>query len=234
LMGGVFIAMEASAVADAEQPVAVNQPDGVKADQPLVSTYLQNFARILEPFNDFGCSGRHALNRRGRMQMMIRLIVVLAVVLVATVVAAHEKVSIRDDCDPTDPAWAPTGGCALEEGNVNVAEFNALLNSPLSLAVVGHPAWRFDPTYLKIEPDETVRVENEGGRAHTFTEVSDFGGGRVPPLNKGLTPAPECAGAATLLPGAAVNVSGLSEGDHRFQCCIHPWMRALIKVLPQE
>jgi len=52
LMGGVFIAMEASAVADAEQPVAVNQPDGVKADQSLVSTYLRNFARIHEPFDD--------------------------------------------------------------------------------------------------------------------------------------------------------------------------------------
>jgi hypothetical protein len=25
-------------------------------------------------------------------------------------------------------------------------------------------------------------------------------------------------------------VSGLTVGNHRFQCCNHPWMRAIIKV----
>jgi len=140
------------------------------------------------------------------------------------------RVAIRDDCDPRDPTWAPTGGCLLREGDVDRAEFNAALPSPLSAAVIGHQAWRMDPSYLKIETDDNVGVRNRGGRVHTFTEVAAFGGGRVPPLNQGLTPAPECATATDLPPGARMELTNLSPGNHRFQCCIHPWMRALVKV----
>jgi len=145
----------------------------------------------------------------------------------------HRQIAIRDDCDPRDPNWASVGGCTLEEGDLTLAEFNAFLLSPLSQAVIGHPAWRFEPAYLKIESDEAVRVRNEGGRLHTFTEVANFGGGRVPPLSTGLTRAPECINPPDpndVPPGAGVEVSGLSVGNHRFQCCIHPWMRMLIKV----
>lgn len=150
-----------------------------------------------------------------------------------------EKIAMLDDCDPTDPGWAPTGGCALEEGNVRVDEFRALLTSPLSLSTVGHPAWRNQPSYLTVDPDERVRVTNGGGRLHTFTEVAAFGGGRVPQLNVGLTPAPECTnpaieGPTEVPPGTRLEVRGLSVGNHRFQCCIHPWMRALIKVKTED
>jgi plastocyanin len=151
----------------------------------------------------------------------------------------HERIALVDDCDPTDPGWTPTGGCALKEGDVRVNEFFALLTSPLSLSTVGHPAWRFQPSYLKVEPDESVRVTNEGGRLHTFTEVVSFGGGRVPALNVGLTAAPEClnpniVGPTEVPPGARLEVKGLGVGNHSFQCCIHPWMRALIKVKAEE
>jgi len=145
-----------------------------------------------------------------------------------------KKIVIRDDCDPDDPAWAPTGGCSRQQGDVDTAEFNVELGSPLSLAVVGHQAWWNDPPYLKIETDEAVRVRNRGGRTHTFTEVAAFGGGRVPPLNRGLVRAPECATATNLPPGASVKLTGLSEGNHRFQCCIHPWMRAIVKVKAED
>src|SRR5215470_9658506 len=101
-------------------------------------------------------------------------------------VASAQKVHLLDDCDPQDPAWAPTGGCTLKDGDVTVAEFNAELVSPLADAVIGHQAWRFDPAYLDIESDETLRVKNKGGRTHTFTEVAQFGGGRVDALNFGL------------------------------------------------
>ena len=37
---------------------------------------------------------------------------------------------------------------------------------------------------------------------------------------------------AELPPGASLDVEGLAVGTHRFQCCIHPWMRAAIKVVP--
>src|SRR5688572_19472270 len=70
-------------------------------------------------------------------------------------------IAIRDDCDPRDVAgWAPTGGCALRRGNVTFAEFARELDSPLALAVVGHQAWRNDPSYLVVETGKTIRVKN--------------------------------------------------------------------------
>lgn len=142
------------------------------------------------------------------------------------------RIAIRDDCDPRDRAWDPTGGCQLRRGAVTLAEFNAENNSPLAASVVGHQAWRNDPSYLKIRRGRTVKVRNEGGRVHTFTEVQAFGGGKIPSpaLNKGLVTAPECPGSINIPPGGTARVSGLAPGNHRFQCCIHPWMRALIKV----
>lgn len=144
------------------------------------------------------------------------------------------RITIRDDCDPNDPAWTPTGGCMLKQGHVTFAEFGAESSSPLSLAVIGHQAWRNDPSYLEVLAGMNVHVRNVGGRVHTFTEVAQFGGGRIPNpgLNRGLTPAPECPGSVDILPGGRTDVSGLAPGNHKFQCCIHPWMRAMIKVKP--
>jgi len=147
----------------------------------------------------------------------------------------NRKIAIRDDCDPRDPAWNPSGGCALEEGDVTNAEFGVELQSTLApTSVIGHQAWRNDPPYLKIREGQTVRVRNRGGRAHTFTEVANFGGGKIPNpgLNKGLLTAPECPASTNLAPGASTTVENLAAGNHRFQCCIHPWMRAIVKVKP--
>jgi plastocyanin len=147
----------------------------------------------------------------------------------------NRKIAIRDECDPRDAGWAPTGGCTLEEGDVSFAEFGVELQSTLApTSVIGHQAWRNDPPYLKIREGESVRVRNRGGRTHTFTEVANFGAGRVPNpgLNKGLLLAPECPTSKDLLPGAGVTLTNLKEGNHRFQCCIHPWMRAIVKVKP--
>ncbi len=149
----------------------------------------------------------------------------------------NRKIAMRDECDPTDPAWAPTGGCLLARGAVRVAEFNAFLRSPLTIpangSLVGHPAWRNEPSYLSVEVGKSVRVTNEGGRVHTFTEVAAFGGGRVPPLNIALSPAPECPGSVNVAPGERVSLEGLPLGIHKFQCCIHPWMRAVVRVSPE-
>jgi plastocyanin len=170
----------------------------------------------------------------------IRTILMFLVLGVATtfVVGAEQDtdktVMIRDDCDSDDPAWDPTGGCTRKHGDVSFAEFNTELSSPLSGCVVGHQAWRNDPPYLQINPNQSVKVRNRGGRGHTFTKVANFGGGNVPPLNQGLVPAPECATATTLAPGETMNVMSLTPGNHRFQCCIHPWMRALVKVESQD
>ncbi len=150
--------------------------------------------------------------------------------------SGRRRIAMRDDCDPRDPAWAPTGGCLLRRGDVTFAEFNAEMNSALAASVIGHQAWRNDPSYLEIKMGKVVHVRNEGGRVHTFTEVAMFGGGKVPSpaLNKGLVTAPECLRSLNVPPGGSIQVSGLSAGNHRFMCCIHPWMRALIKVGADE
>jgi hypothetical protein len=168
------------------------------------------------------------------MSSLIRSAFAVILVSAATGAFAADKISIRDYCDPNDPGWAPTGGCVLKDGDVTVAEFNALLTSVLSTAVVGHPAWRFQPSFVETEPEGAIRVSNDGGRPHTFTEVAQFGGGMVPPLNKGLVEAPECASAKVIPPGEHELLRRLAVGTHLFQCCIHPWMRALVKVEPEE
>ena len=155
--------------------------------------------------------------------------------------AAHDdhdsNVIIRDDCVPNDPGYAPTGGCLQKEGDVSFAEFGAELSSPLApTSVIGHQGWRMDTPYIKIDTDDTLMVRNRGGRVHTFTEVQSFGGGKIPSpaLNKGLVSAPECLVSTDIAPGGKAEVSGLGEGNHHFQCCIHPWMRAVIKVKRED
>lgn len=144
------------------------------------------------------------------------------------------NILLLDDCDPADVNWNQVGGCHRRQGDVTLAEFFAALASPLSIAVVGHPSWAIGPSYLKVPPDATLRVTNTGGRDHTFTEVAQFGAGNVPvpALNLGLTLAPECAASVVVPPGGKADVGGLAAGDHKFQCCIHPWMRAQVTVLP--
>jgi hypothetical protein len=33
-----------------------------------------------------------------------------------------------------------------------------------------------------------------------------------------------------LPPGEKERISGLAPGLHKFQCCIHPWMHAAVRV----
>ena len=160
----------------------------------------------------------------------------LAGVLNAPDAHGRRHVAILDDCDATDTAWSATGGCSLRGGAVDEAEFSAFVVSPLAAAVVGHPAWRNEPSYLRVTAGRSILVSNDGGRTHTFTPVAEFGGGRVPPLSFGLTAAPECAlppnspDPHLVAPGGRLELDHLAAGNHRFQCCFHPWMRALIKV----
>lgn len=156
----------------------------------------------------------------------------------AQVNSNDNRIDIVDDCLPGDPAWDPTGGCTLKphQGDVSAVEFNTLLRSPRTTPanafLIGHPSWRNEPGHLTVRQGKAVRVTNRGGRGHTLTEVADFGGGRVPPLNIGLAPSPECAPGTTvdLAPGASTTIAIADPGLHKFQCCIHPWMRATIRV----
>jgi len=172
----------------------------------------------------------------GKIGMALTGLVVCWTLGVSDATAA--RVTILDRCDP---ATFNAGGTVLchpdFDGGVSLPDFLELLTP----AGFGHPAWRFSAPYVAIDPDERVRVTNRGGEDHTFTEVPEleegknpFGGGRVDALNApfGLTPLPQCGAAVApvLHPGDRIQIKKLSEGTHYFQCCIHPWMHAIIQV----
>ncbi len=131
---------------------------------------------------------------RNRVLGLVALLALAAAVFAAATPASRsdddhdgKRIAIRDDCDRRDPGWAAVGGCT-KRGDVSLAEFAGENDSPLASSVVGHQAWRNDPPYLEIKEGSKIRVKNEGGRVHTFTEVAAFGGGIAPnpALNEGL------------------------------------------------
>ena len=170
-----------------------------------------------------------------RFLRMLGLMGLLAL-LVATgssAVSDGRQVVIRDDCDPASFNAVLGPGTCVKDGSTTFSDFVGQL-----LAQGSAPAWRFSPGQLKLAGGGTVIGSNKGGEDHTFTEVSNFGGGCVDALNDllGLTPVPECAGfpggafAATFIPpGGTLSVT-LGPGTHRFECLIHPWMRTTVEV----
>jgi plastocyanin len=101
------------------------------------------------------------------------------------------------------------------------------------------PNWDFEPDTLTVKKGTTIKAVNQGGEPHTFTEVAKFGGGFIPGLNApGEEVVPECAGGFSkvsvaktrILQGSQLQFTGLSKGEHFFQCCIHPWMRTKVEV----
>jgi plastocyanin len=164
--------------------------------------------------------------------------------LQAQVRSNDANIAMMDNCSENDADYDAVGGCPQGapfpgstsfHGDVTASEFFDLLSSRLALggALIGHPSWRNEPSYISIRAGQNVRVTNQGGRAHTFTKVADFGGGFIADLNGTLAPAPECANPAalTFVPyGGSQTVTGLQAGLNQFQCCIHPWMRAAVRV----
>ena len=176
------------------------------------------------------------------LAVLVSLWVSWTKVATAQVNSNAPNIAMRDNCDPTtfNAAVGP-GTCAATPHQLDTtfAEFIGLLFSPLATNVIGHPAWQFAPGYISIKAGQIVRVTNAGGEDHTFTEVTAFGGGFVPPLNgvggpAGTVPLVEAdaciASPGIIAPGNTVPIAGLTPGVHKFQCCIHPWMRAVVDV----
>src|SRR6266566_9022134 len=100
------------------------------------------------------------------------------------------------------------------------------------------PGWDFEPDTVKIKEGATLSVVDQGGEPHTFTEVAQFGGGFIGPLNHGEATVPECAGGFSnvavaktrILQASHIDIPGLKKGKHLFECCIHPWMRVTVEV----
>jgi plastocyanin len=142
------------------------------------------------------------------------------------------RVSALDQCDSTSFNATLGAGTCKKNGSVTLSQFNAELNATHSVS-----AWQFSPTALTAQVGQSLVVTNTGGEVHTFTEVENFGGGIIPALNTAsgnTTEAPECAQLAAedfIQAGATVTEEAEdSAGTERYQCCIHPWMRAVVTV----
>ena len=176
------------------------------------------------------------------LAVLVSLWVIGTNVGTAQVNSNDANVAIVDNCDPaTFNAAVGPGTCVPTPHRLDTtfAEFLGMLFSPLAANIIGHPAWQFAPGYVSIRAGQTVRATNAGGEGHTFTEVTDFGGGFLGFLNgvggpagtTPLVPATAClAGPTIVTPGGTIRISQLTPGVHKFQCCIHPWMRAVVDV----
>ncbi|MGC2195361.1 MAG: hypothetical protein WA628_11855 [Terriglobales bacterium] len=146
------------------------------------------------------------------------------------------QVVALDECDPStfNAAIGPDFCKNVALGAATT--FNDLFDE--AKAGTPDPGWDFEPDVLHIKKGTTVVVADQGGEPHTFTEVEKFGGGFIPDLNHGEDTIPECAGGfkninvakTRILQGSELHVTGLSKGKHRFECCIHPWMRMTVDV----
>lgn len=149
------------------------------------------------------------------------------------------QVVALDECDPTTFNAAVGPNFCL---NVALAAFGqaVTLSNLLNGAEAGtpNPGWDFEPDTLTVSKGTILSVVNQGGEPHTFTEVAKFGGGFIAGLNGGQATVPECAGGfkdvavarTRILQGSQLQVTGLSKGEHRFECCIHPWMHVTVNV----
>lgn len=144
--------------------------------------------------------------------------------------AGSQRIDVRDDCDPTTFNQVLGAGACVGNGGTTFTEFINRLTKDRSVG-----AWRNNPDHLSIDKGTSLQVVNRGGETHTFTCVTQFGGGFVDLLNQlsgNTTPAVLCPGQPLhqLSPGASFTASDLAPGDYKFQCLIHPWMRTTLTV----
>jgi len=149
-----------------------------------------------------------------------------------------KKIRLYDNCDPATFNAVLGDGTCVGSGTQTFNQFIAELTATQTAT-----AWRNQPTYMKVHFGRPTQIENRGGEVHTFTQVAEFGGGLVPDLNNlsgNPIVAPECEDlgtvifipAGTTLLGPVTGNFQLPLGIHKFQCCIHPWMRTFIQVEP--
>ena len=138
---------------------------------------------------------------------------------------------MSDACDAATFNAAIGPGTCIRQGGMKFSDFIAELTRHQEVG-----AWRFAPPTFRASVGQTVEATNLGGETHTFTHVAAFGGGIVPALNT-LSGNPdevaECKAlkADDFVPSAGIFRASLEQGGaQKFQCCIHPWMRATVQV----
>lgn len=139
-------------------------------------------------------------------------------------------VSMLDACD--GPTFAAQAIDCSRTGGVKFQQFISELSARGTV-----DAWHFAPNNLVLQLGQAFSAFNRGGETHTFTEVKQFGGGIVPILNQlsgNLIPAAECLalGPTDFIPPGGSSDSDIADeqGTELYQCCIHPWMRAVVTV----
>jgi len=145
-----------------------------------------------------------------------------------------KTIRMKDECDPqTFNAMFGAGTC-VRDGGLNLDQFLSQV-----VALHGAPGWRFAPDEVTLRVGDVLAAMNAGGEVHTFTEVKNFGGGFFTPLND-LSGAGETVNecknlpaSAFVAPGATVAETENEVGDEKYQCCIHPWMRATVHISPK-
>jgi hypothetical protein len=161
-------------------------------------------------------------------------IALLSLTTGAGAVQGDKKVRMYDDCEPTSFNAVLGPGACVGNGHTTFDEFIEEL-----VETQDAHKWRNQPSAMLINVGRPTLIENRGGEDHTFTEVANFGGGVVDVLNNlsgNPVKAPECLGpidiihAGEAVDGPVAGSSGLTVGSHKFQCCIHPWMRTVIEV----
>ena len=139
------------------------------------------------------------------------------------------QVQMMDACDGESFNAALGAGTCARKGGVPFGQFLKLLGKHQTAG-----AWHFAPATLNVRVGQTLLAVNQGGEVHTFTEVEEFGGGIVPELNAlsgNPVPAPECLALAPgdfVPPGGSHTDEVERPGTERYECCIHPWMRATV------
>jgi hypothetical protein len=145
--------------------------------------------------------------------------------------ASQHVVTLFDACDPDTFNAALGAGSCTRSGGVRFDNFLEQLGQHGSIG-----AWHFAPPNVMMRVGQLLVARNRGGETHTFTEVEEFGGGIVSELNEltGLTTiAPECnhlVPSDFLAPGASSSEEEEEAGVEKYQCCIHPWMRAEVRI----
>ena len=161
--------------------------------------------------------------------------VAAAVVLILPTAASADpsEIYMSDACSPSfnDALQDPTI-CNRQGGT----PFDVFIQQLTQNKFAG--AWRFSAPQVKLRSGDSLTVENRGGETHTFTQVTQFGGGGiVDPINLvlfGTTTPPTfffgsfnfvAAGDETTIPASV-----LTPGTHLFFCAIHPWMEETVIV----
>ena len=145
----------------------------------------------------------------------------------------------HDSCDPAsfNAALGDPTACT-KEGPTTFQAFIAELSATQTAR-----SWRFNPLQATTHAGEALLVQNVGGEAHTFTPVQQFGGGFIQILNDlsgNPVPVTEClnvpgldfvaSGGRSFISGAALAAVADANGIAKIECCLHPWMRAEVRI----